>query len=375
MSKSPTLSLFAKFLKASPEEIGLIAAASTVVGILTNVTAGTLSDVYGRRVLILAATLIFASAPFLYLLVTDPLQLALVRVYHGFATATLAPVLSATMSDMFKSRRGEMMSMSTSFQYIGRLLAPTVGGLILSPSLFGLTLPGFHTVYLICGISGSLALILALSLFLFPALKPSSIHRRGVLENLRGVPKHTGFISVSSALAALYLSVGPVETFLPLYAEELGLSGLEIGLLLSIQTAMILLAGPFFGRLSDRRGRRVFVMVGLGIVALSIALISFSAAFPALLLVMLLYGSGMAMTLAAIPPMVSDLVPKEAYGTSQGALETIKDVGQTLGPIVAGVVVSLSGGVFFWAFSLIGGIIAANLGLLNLGLRRRVKQE
>src|SRR4030042_3491732 len=77
MSKAPTLSIFAKYLGATPLAIGFMAAASTVVGIVTNVTAGTLSDLYGRKTLILTATIIFATAPFLYLLVTPPIQLLL----------------------------------------------------------------------------------------------------------------------------------------------------------------------------------------------------------------------------------------------------------------------------------------------------------
>jgi MFS family permease len=277
---------------------------------------------------------------------------------------------------MYLSRRGEMMSLATSSQYVGRLLAPTVGGLILSPSLLGLTLPGFHRIYLVCGASGSLALVLALSLFVLPALRTSqsSTKRRGVLENLRGMPRHTGFLSISSALSALYLSVGPIETFLPLYAEGLGIPSYQIGLLLSIQNAMILLAGPIFGRLSDRLGHRNFVMTGVGIVALSIVLISFSGSFPVLFLVMLLYGSGMAMTLATTPPMVAEVVPRKMYGTSLGALETIKDIGQTVGPIVVGLAVGLAGGGYFGAFILLGGIIGANLGILNIGLRRRGDQ-
>ncbi len=373
MSKAPTLSLFARFLGASPAEIGLIAAASTVVGIVTNVSAGVLSDLYGRKPLILVATIIFATAPFLYLLVTSPLLLVFVRIYHGLATATLAPVISATIADMYASRRGEMMSIITSSQYIGRLSAPIVGGLILT--LVGVSFAGFNEVYVICGISGIIALALALSLFLFPRVTSSSVERRSVLQNLRGMPRQTGFLSVSSALASLYLSVGPIETFLPLYATGLGISGFEIGILLSIQNAMILLSGPIFGRLSDRLGRRKFVIIGLGIVALSIAFISFSTVFPLLLLVMIIYGSGMAMTLASAPPMVSELVSKEIYGTSLGALSTIQDVGQTLGPIVAGAAISLSGGSYFSSFVLIGSIIGFNLGILNLTLKWNPKSE
>ena len=58
MSKSPTLSWFSEFLGASDFEIGLIAAASTITGIFVNVTAGSLSDVYGRRKMLIISGLI-----------------------------------------------------------------------------------------------------------------------------------------------------------------------------------------------------------------------------------------------------------------------------------------------------------------------------
>jgi len=46
MSKSPVLPLFAKALGATASTVGLIAAASTVVGIVASIPAGALS---GRR--------------------------------------------------------------------------------------------------------------------------------------------------------------------------------------------------------------------------------------------------------------------------------------------------------------------------------------
>ena len=63
--------------------------------------AGALSDLYGRRRVILAATFVFASAPFLYLLVGAPGQLAAVRArdlspaefeYRGRELALAEPV-------------------------------------------------------------------------------------------------------------------------------------------------------------------------------------------------------------------------------------------------------------------------------------------
>ncbi|MBM3135254.1 MAG: MFS transporter, partial [Chloroflexi bacterium] len=75
MSKSPVLPLFAQHLGASKADIGFIAAASTIIGIVTNLPAGALSDVWGRKRVILVAALVFASAPFLYFFVTTPWQL------------------------------------------------------------------------------------------------------------------------------------------------------------------------------------------------------------------------------------------------------------------------------------------------------------
>ena len=149
MSKSPTLPLFAKHLGISKGELGFIAAASTVTGIIVNVTAGTLSDIYGRKRLLVASGFFFASSPFLYLLVTDAWQLALIRAYHGIATPTFTPVAMALVADMYKSRRGEMMGLFSSATMIGRLLAPSIAGLIIS-------LASFNEAYIACGLFGCL---------------------------------------------------------------------------------------------------------------------------------------------------------------------------------------------------------------------------
>ena len=95
MSKNPALPLFIRSMGVPVSTVGFIAAASTVVGILVSLPAGILSDIIGRRRVILMAAFVFASAPFLYLFITEPWQLVLVRIYHGLATAILGPVAMA----------------------------------------------------------------------------------------------------------------------------------------------------------------------------------------------------------------------------------------------------------------------------------------
>ena len=98
MSKNPVLNPFAQSLGTPANLTGIIAAASTIPGILVSLPAASLSDVLGRRKMLLFATFVFATAPFLYLFVTVWWQLAFVRFYHGFATAIFVPVAEATIS-------------------------------------------------------------------------------------------------------------------------------------------------------------------------------------------------------------------------------------------------------------------------------------
>ena len=107
ISKNPVLPLFTQSLGATEYVIGLIAACSTIVGIIASLPAGVLSDLYGRRKVMLAGAFVFASAPFLYFLVNAPWQLAIVRAYHGLATAIFGPIAVALVADLFRERRAE----------------------------------------------------------------------------------------------------------------------------------------------------------------------------------------------------------------------------------------------------------------------------
>jgi MFS family permease len=62
--------------------------------------AGALSDVVGRRTLLVAGTLVFATMPFTYAGVASVAVLIGLRFLHGLATAIVGPVASATVSEL-----------------------------------------------------------------------------------------------------------------------------------------------------------------------------------------------------------------------------------------------------------------------------------
>ncbi len=331
MSKSPTLPLFAESLGLSSSEIGFVAAASTITGIFVNFIAGTFSDIYGRKKMLTASGIFFATAPFTYLLVDNGLSLTLVRIYHGIATATFTPVSLATIADIYREKRGEMMGTFSSVTMVGRLLAPTMAGLLI-------TFSGFYEVYMVCGAIGIASL---LSLTTMPPPETTFLNERNE-KNLRfqSVLFNTRILLLGLINATIYFSMQGLETFLPLYMEALSIETWKIGALFTLQLFLIAISKPYMGRLSDKLGRRSLIIVGMTISSITLLTLIISKNYCFILLSILTLALGVSLSTASLTPLASEVVSTETYGTAMGTLETIKDIGQALGPIITGIIVS-----------------------------------
>lgn len=353
MSKNPALPLFIRSLGVPEATVGLIAAASTIVGIVVSIPAGILSDLVGRRRVILLSMFVFASAPFLYLLVSEPWQLVLVRIYHGLATAILGPVAMATVADLYDSGRGERMAWYSSATMVGRFLAPTIGGLLILGD-------DFRWVYLADGVAGVLALLAALKLPQLGSEAPtantdghSSLGEAwaGVRSDLAVLFRNGLLLATSLVEATQYFAFGFVEVYLPLYlSEQLGFQPWQIGTLFTAETVVTALTKPLGGRLSDRWGRVPLIAAGLTLCALTTALMPIARAYTLLVVLLGGFGLGLAAVTASTSAFVADLSQTSTHGAALGTLSSIMDVGQSAGPIVGGVLVGAVGygSAFAW---------------------------
>jgi MFS family permease len=363
MSKSPVLKPFASSLNTPTDWTGIIAAASTIPGILVSLPAASLSDIYGRKKFLLFAGFVFASAPFLYLAINVWWQLILVRFYHGFATAIFVPVAEAAIAEAVPAKRGERISLFSSATYAGRIIAPTLGGYLLFA-----TSNNFHLLYLAVGIVGITAAIMVLP---FLAEKKTSLAVRSEKDTqklgnmFRGwgtVASNMGVLMVGFVQAAQYFVYGSVEFFLVGYLTEIvKLNGLIAGLMITSIVAIGIFARPLMGRLSDRVGRRIPIVAGCVVSGLPLLSLPFFQDLWVLLLLVVIYGLGFASVLSSTHALTSDLVPRELVGTSMGFIDTVMDVGQTVGPIVSGLVLAAS-----LAYGLQYTLVFLTLGLILL---------
>jgi MFS transporter, DHA1 family, multidrug resistance protein len=337
MSKNPVLKPFATSLGTPNDLLGIVASASTIPGILISLPAASLSDVFGRRKLLLFAAFVFASAPFLYLGVSSWWMLALVRFYHGFATAIFMPVAEASIAELYPTKRGERISLFNSATAVGRALAPFLGGYLLFVST------GFFTLYLSVGIAGVTAFAVAL---IFLAEKKNLSKQVQVEKSPRNIfggwlqlIRNTGVLGVSFVQAAQYFVFGSVEFFLVGYLSDVvGLDIFLIGIITGSEIVALVVARPLIGRVSDKIGRTKPIIVGIIASCLLVLAFPFTTQFPLLLLLAVGYGISFASVLSSTSPLVCDIVPAGLVGASMGFLSTMMDIGQTLGPIISGVI-------------------------------------
>ncbi len=367
MAKNPALPLFIRALGVPMSTVGFIAAASTVVGIVVSLPAGILSDIIGRRRVLLTAAVVFATAPFLYLLITAPWELVLVRIYHGLATAILGPVASAAIVDTFQKGRGERLAWYSSATMIGRFLAPLAGGLL----IFG---DNFRWVYVADGVAGVLAFLAVVRLPLATTVTGSAWEafkrQRGSYgQQLAYVFSHGGILATSGIEAVQYFAYGAIETFLPIYLnEKLGYPAWKIGLLFTAQILAATLTKPIMGRLSDRYGRIPLISAGLVLGGVTTALMVMFHPYEVLIVLMAVFGLGLATVTASTSALVADMSRAEGRGGALGVLSSIMDVGQSTGPMVAGVLIAAHS--YEFNYMVIGaGMIVVSL-IYWFGMRR-----
>ena len=243
--------------------------ASTLTGVFLKLPAGALSDLFGRRRLLLAGALVFATLPFTYLAVSTLTLLVVLRFLHGSATAIFGPVASASLSDVAPpDRRGAWLSTYSTAQGTGQAIGPVIAGYLIAAGRYDLAfalsgLIGLGVPLIVAGWRGTPRATSA---------RPSwPEFKRGVGE----VGRDRLVLMTSGAHAAQFVLNGMLNAFLPLYGHDvLNLSGAELGWLFGVQTITTLAVRPGIGLLSDRLGRRSVIVTGLTLCSFAVFLLS-----------------------------------------------------------------------------------------------------
>lgn len=127
------------------------------------------------------------------------------------------------------------------------------------------------------------------------------------------------------------IGFGIVLPILPLWAERFGASGTEVGVLTAVYSLMQFLFAPFWGRLSDRIGRRPVILITLVGSAVSALVIGVAGALWVLFLARIINGiSGASYSTAQA--YVADVTTREERARGMGMIGAAFGLGFILGP-------------------------------------------
>jgi MFS family permease len=146
------------------------------------------------------------------------------------------------------------------------------------------------------------------------------------------------FLTLFFSIFAAITGVGLVVPLLPPLAEQMGAGGVLTGMIFGSFSLSRSLLLPYFGRRSDIKGRKPYIVAGLFIyAALSIAFILAQSVW-AVVIVRFFQGMASAMILPVTQAYIGDITPQGQEGRIMGLFNVSMYLSLTLGPVLGGVV-------------------------------------
>jgi MFS family permease len=312
---------------------------------ITNFVAGTLSDRYGRKPVLVAGWLVGLPVPLLLILAPDWNWVVVANVLLGINQGlTWSTTVIMKIDLVGPARRGLAMGLNEAAGYGALALTAFATGLIaerwgLRPAPF---LLGVAYVGLGLGLSsmfvretrGHARLEAAARSRMGDSVRARSTREVFVLTSLR----EPALSAASQAGLVNNLNDGLAWGLLPIFYAGAGLSVAEIGLLAAAYPAVWSLGQLVTGGLSDRLGRKRLIVIGMLLQAAALALIAATRGLGPWLLAAVILGAGTAMVYPTLLAVIGDVAHPAWRASAVGVYRLWRDLGFAVGALLAGLV-------------------------------------
>lgn len=135
---------------------------------------------------------------------------------------------------------------------------------------------------------------------------------------------------------------GVIVPILPFLATELGATGFQYGLIVSLYSLMQFIFAPIWGRISDRIGRKPVILVGLGGSAVGFAIFGFADSLIWIYAARGIAGIFTSATLTTANAYIADSTPPQERGAYFGLIAAAFGLGFAIGPAVGGLMADVT---------------------------------
>ncbi|GGB79335.1 MFS transporter permease [Knoellia flava TL1] len=302
----------------------------------------------GERPVYLAGLLIVAASTAATAFAGSYWQLVVFRGLGGIGSVMFTVSATALVVRLAPpSIRGRVSSAYGSAFLIGGIGGPAVGGLL---GGLGLRVP-------FLAYAGALVVAAALVAFfisgqsLRPAPDAPVLPVMTARDGLRDSAFRAGLVS---GFANGWANFGVRNAIIPLFvAANIGKEPWLAGAVLAIYAGANAVGMNIAGRLSDRLGRRPFILGGLAVAGVATIATGLATSFPVLVVFSVVAGIGSGALNPAQQASMADVVGRDRNGgPALAAFQMSADAGAIIGPIVAGALVD--SGSYALAFGVTG---------------------
>lgn len=335
----PILYSYSKKFGLTDFQNGLLFAAYSVCQFISTPIIGRMSDKYGRRPMLIISIMGTAASFFMMAFAPSALFLFLARALDGL-TAGNIPVAFGVISDTTKPE-----DRPKAFGLIG---AAFNFGFVFGPAVSAFTVGINEAIpFLIAGSVTVVAVILTM-LYLPETNQHMGEVKKGKLFDLPMLwhtlfDPNVGATFLISLVFFLAFACSLIYGFQPFTLNVLHITESQNAVLFTIFGVIGLISQTFFvARVTKLFGMKKAFQVSILLTALSFILMFFSTSIPMFVAAMLILGLFNSVAQTLIPTILSQEADAKSQGSIQGLNASYQSIGMIVGPILGGVVASVS---------------------------------
>jgi MFS family permease len=333
---SPILDSLTGPLGVSESQVGLLMAAFTAPAVVLIPVVGVLSDRYGRKPVLAAGLTLFGTAGCAIGLTTDFVAVLALRLLQGVGYAGVAPVLIASVGDLYEGAR-ETTAQGLRFTTVGVSLTvfPLLSGLLVGVA--------WHAPFLLYGVALVAA---AVVLVAFEEPTAAAVADGGSagwnVRALVGIARRPAVAAtlVGRAVPSFLWFVFLTHNSL-LVARVLGGTPGQAGAVVAAASVASSLGSTQVGRITGYFDtRRVPLLASVLVLAAGVALVGVAPSVVVVGVASVVAGAGFGVVLTLYRSTLSAVATDDVRGGLVSAGESVGRLGSTAAPVVLGLAVA-----------------------------------
>jgi MFS transporter, DHA1 family, multidrug resistance protein len=312
---------------------GLVYSAQAFTMMVASPIWGAVADRYGRKLMVERSMFGGALTLLLMAFVSSAEQLVVLRAIQGMITGTIAAASALLASVTPRKHMGYAMGLLQVGFGTGIAVGPLVGGAV--ADLFGYSIVFYFTavMLLLAGVTVHWGVHEN-----FTPAESGSAERNSLIQEWRSLIKTVGVLITFVIRFLTSLGRMMVYPIIPLFIATLLVDSSKLntftGLVLGISSAATTISAVFLGKLADRRGYRIVLIVSMAVMIVLFPIQGYVTAGWQLLVWQALVGVALGGVIPIISALLANYVKAGGEGSVYGLDNSINAAGRTAAPML-----------------------------------------